>query len=128
MSVEDNQQGQRLIEASTLGDLSQVIPDSETEQAACSVTTASNQAHALQVESYLRSGADAAYQDTSDGSSPLIAAASQGHTEVVRTLLTAGAPWNAFDRQANCAGDYALAGEHKDCVDILLTAGKTVNT
>lgn len=35
----------------------------------------------------------------------------------------AGAPWNAFDRQANCAGDYALAGQHQDCVDILLSAG-----
>ena len=77
----------------------------------------------LQVESYLRSGADATYQDTSDGSSPLMAASSQGHAEVVRRLLVAGAPWNAFDRQANCAGDYALAGQHQDCVDILLTAG-----
>lgn len=52
-----------------------------------------------------------------------MAAASQGHAEVVRRLLTAGAPWNAFDQQANCAGDYALAGQHQDCVDILLTAG-----
>lgn len=75
------------------------------------------------MESLLGSGTDAAYQDTLDGSSPLIAAASQGHAEVVRRLLVAGAPWNAFDRQANCAGDYALAAQHQDCVDTLLTAG-----
>lgn len=52
-----------------------------------------------------------------------MAAASSGHAEVVSRLLVAGAPWNAFDRQANCAGDYALAGQHQDCVDILLSAG-----
>jgi len=67
----------------------------------------------MQVEALLHSGGDAAYQDPSDGRSALIAAASEGHTEVVRTLLAAGAPWNAFDRQANCAGDYALAGQHE---------------
>jgi len=77
----------------------------------------------VQVEALLRSGGDAAYQDPSDGRSALIAAASEGHTEVVRTLLAAGAPWNAFDRQANCAGDYALAGQHEACVEVLLNAG-----
>lgn len=56
-----------------------------------------------------------------------MAAAFQGHAEVVRRLLTAGAPWNAFDRQANCAGDYALAGQHQECVDILLTAGDALS-
>ncbi|KAL3145046.1 hypothetical protein ABBQ32_003537 [Trebouxia sp. C0010 RCD-2024] len=96
--TEAQERGRKLIEASRQGDLTQV-------------------------ESCLLSGADATYQDTSDGSSPLMAAASQGHAEVVRRLLTAGAPWNAFDQQANCAGDYALAGQHQDCVDILLTAG-----
>ena len=77
----------------------------------------------MQVEALLRSGGDAAYQDPSDGRSALIAAASEGHTEVVKTLLAAGAPWNAFDRQANCAGDYALAGQHDACVEVLLNAG-----
>lgn len=77
----------------------------------------------IQVEALLRSRVDAAYQDPSDGRSALIAAASEGHAAVVKTLLAAGAPWNAFDRQANCAGDYALAGQHEDCVEVLLNAG-----
>ena len=72
----------------------------------------------------LGAGVDAAYQDPSDGRSALIAAAAAGHTEVVRSLLAAGAPWNAFDRQANCAGDCALAGQHEECAAVLLNAGE----
>ena len=79
----------------------------------------------FQVEALLQSGADAAYQDPSDGRSPLMAAASGGYTDVVKALLAAGAPWNAFDRQANCAGDYALAGQHEACIEVLLNAGES---
>ena len=75
----------------------------------------------LQVQRLLGAGVDAAYQDPSDGRSALIAAAAAGQTEVARSLLAAGAPWNAFDRQANCAGDYALAGQ---CAAVLLNAGE----
>ncbi len=82
----------------------------------------------MQVKTLLGSGVDAAYQDVSDGRSALMAAASEGRSEVVRTLLAAGSPWNAFDRQANCAGDYALAGQHEACIEILLNAGKASQT
>lgn len=78
------------------------------------------------MKALLDSGVDAAYQDESDGRSALMAAASEGHAEILTTLLTAGAPWNAFDRQANCAGDYALAGEHEACIDVLLNAGEAL--
>ncbi|DBA66580.1 hypothetical protein WJX79_008592 [Trebouxia sp. C0005] len=98
MAEHDSQQGHRLIRFAEQGDQQQV-------------------------EALLRSRVDAAYQDPSDGRSALIAAASEGHAAVVKTLLAAGAPWNAFDRQANCAGDYALAGQHEDCVEVLLNAG-----
>lgn len=114
--------GQKLIEASRRGDLSQVPSESVTLLSGSSCDRFKLRAF-FQVDSYLRSGVDAAYQDISDGSSPLIAAASSGHAEVVSRLLVAGAPWNAFDRQANCAGDYAIAGQHQDCIDILLSAG-----
>lgn len=52
-----------------------------------------------------------------------MAAACNGHMDIVTVLLAAGAPWNAFDRQANCAGDYALLNGHAECVEVLLNAG-----
>ena len=81
----------------------------------------------LQVESLLEQGADAAFQDTADGRSPLMAAAANGHVDVVKAILAAGAPWNAFDRQANCAGDYALLNNQQECVDALLNAGDSLH-
>lgn len=35
-------------------------------------------------------------------------AAQGGNLAIVRALLTAGAPWNALDRQGRCAGEYAM--------------------
>lgn len=52
-----------------------------------------------------------------------MAAAANGHVNIVRALLAAGAPWNAFDRQANCAGDYALLNNRQECVEALINAG-----
>ena len=82
----------------------------------------------VQVQTLLGSGVDAAYQDPSDGRSAMMAAAAEGHSEIVKALLAAGAPWNAFDRQANCAGDYALAGQHEECVEVLLNAGEVLKS
>lgn len=78
------------------------------------------------MESLLKQGADAAFQNIADGRSPLMAAAANGHVDVVKAILAAGAPWNAFDRQANCAGDYALLNNQQECVDALLNAGDSL--
>ena len=78
------------------------------------------------MQTLLGSGVDAAYQDPTDGRSAIMAAAAEGHAEVVKTLLAAGAPWNAFDRQANCAGDFAVAEQHEECVNVLLNAGEVL--
>ena len=51
-------------------------------------------------------------------------AAANGRVDIIRLLLAAGAPWNAFDREANCAGDYALLNDQQECVEALLNAGE----
>ena len=51
-------------------------------------------------------------------------AAANGHVDIIRALLAAGAPWNAFDREANCAGDYGLLNDQEACVEVLLNAGE----
>lgn len=52
--------------------------------------------------------------------SVLMVAAGFGHTEIVRYLLTEGAPWNAVDRKYLCAGDYAAKNNHQECIDVLM--------
>ena len=65
----------------------------------------------------------AARQDPSTGLSPLMAAARNGHVDVCRVLLDAGAPWNAVDRWGRCAGDYATEAQKWDVVNLLVEAG-----
>lgn len=48
-------------------------------------------------------------QEPEGGTSCLMHAARGGHLSIVRALLTAGAPWNALDRQGKCAGEHAMA-------------------
>ena len=50
-------------------------------------------------------------------------AAAHGHDSVVRLLLEAGVPWNAIDKEGNCAGDLAVAAAHESTADVLLEAG-----
>ena len=57
------------------------------------------------------------------GQSPLMAAASLGNGPLVELLLQAGAPWNAVDRQGQCAGDYATSNEHWGVVTLLVDWG-----
>ena len=52
-----------------------------------------------------------------------MAAAHAGHTEVLRLLLEAGAPWNAVDKQGKCAGEYAIESGQQEAADLLLSAG-----
>ena len=44
-------------------------------------------------------------QDLETGLSPLMAAAKAGNALLCQQLLEGGAPWNAVDRQGNCAGN-----------------------
>jgi protein arginine N-methyltransferase 2 len=62
-------------------------------------------------------------QDDETGISPLMAASKAGHLELVQQLLEQGAPWNAVDRQAQCAGNYATTAEHWGVVHVLVEWG-----
>lgn len=74
------------------------------------------------VQSLIASGADVTYFD-SDGQTPLMYAAKSGFSEVVRTLLDSGAPWNALSPLNVSAGDFAMENGHQAAFDILLNAG-----
>ncbi|VDM32492.1 unnamed protein product [Hydatigera taeniaeformis] len=63
---------------------------------------------------------DICFQDPQTGMSVLMAAAGAGHFEVVRYLLTEGAPWNAVDKRYRCAGDYAAMNGHQSIVDMIM--------
>lgn len=59
-------------------------------------------------------------QDFETGLSPLMAAAKAGNSELCKQLLDQGAPWNAVDRDGNCAGNHAMSGEHWELVNYLV--------
>jgi type IV protein arginine methyltransferase len=65
----------------------------------------------------------ACLQDEATGQSPLMVAAALGHLPLVQLLLEAGAPWNAVDRNGNCAGNYATDHEKWDVVNYLVEWG-----
>jgi type IV protein arginine methyltransferase len=43
-----------------------------------------------------------------------------GNVQLVLHLLQAGAPWNAVDRNGNCAGNFATRHEHWSVVNVLV--------
>lgn len=51
-------------------------------------------------------------------------ASSAGHDSIVTLLLEAGTPWNAIDKDGNCAGDLAVAAGHDSTAESLLEAGR----
>ncbi len=65
----------------------------------------------------------ASQQDMETGASPLMAAATAGNLALCQYLLEAGAPWNAIDRQGQCAGNYATTAEHWAIVNLLVEWG-----
>ncbi len=65
----------------------------------------------------------ACQQDDETGRSPLMAAASIGNGALCQHLLEAGAPWNAVDRQGQCAGNYATDSQHWGVVNLLVEWG-----
>lgn len=50
-------------------------------------------------------------------------AAQQGSRDIVSSLLSAGAPWNALDKSGRSAGEYAVEGGHIDLYERLIDAG-----
>ncbi|CAO2824301.1 unnamed protein product [Amaranthus hypochondriacus] len=74
------------------------------------------------ITSFIDAGYDVSYFDA-DGLTPLMHAAKHGHTEVVRKLLEAGAPWNALSPSSLSAGDFAMDNGHQDAFDLLLNTG-----
>ncbi|XP_067217780.1 transient receptor potential cation channel, subfamily N, member 1 [Chanodichthys erythropterus] len=63
-----------------------------------------------------------------NGWSPLLLAAEQGHTEVVRVLLQTNARVDVFDEEGKAAIHLAAEQGHQDIVDILLSHKAFVNT
>ena len=57
------------------------------------------------------------------GQNALMLATMAGHDSVVEILLEAGTPWNALDKDGNCAGDLAMLAGHQSTIDLLLEAG-----
>ncbi|XP_077086187.1 transient receptor potential cation channel, subfamily N, member 1 [Siphateles boraxobius] len=64
---------------------------------------------------------------TKSGWSPLLLAADQGHTEVVRVLLHNNARVDVFDEEGKAAIHLAAERGHQDIVDILLSHKAFVN-
>ena len=65
----------------------------------------------------------ACQQDEGSGASPLMAAAASGNGALCQYLLDAGAPWNAVDRQGQCAGNFATNAQHWGVVNLLVEWG-----
>jgi len=93
------------------------------------LTDACMEGDAVCVRALLGRGADVDYADpdpTHDGRytwTPLLHAARRGHTEIVRTLLEAGADPNRRDRDSNTALTLAAGDGHWEAVDLLLDRG-----
>ena len=64
-------------------------------------------------------------QQDAEGRNSLMQAAAHGHDSVVGLLLEAGVPWNAIDKEGNCAGDLSVATAHESTAEMLLEAGAT---
>jgi protein arginine N-methyltransferase 2 len=75
------------------------------------------------VKTLIELGADISYFDPEEGLTPLMQAAKQGHSDVIKLLLEAGAPWNALSPSNISAGDFAMDAGHQDPFEILLNTG-----
>ncbi|KAM3688433.1 hypothetical protein ACJW31_10G149500 [Castanea mollissima] len=74
------------------------------------------------LKALIDSGADVSYFD-GEGLTPLMHAAKHGHAAVVKSLLDAGAPWNALSPSNLSAGDLAMEASNQEAFDILVNAG-----
>jgi serine/threonine protein kinase len=78
------------------------------------------------VDLYLAAGMRPDAADAS-GRTPLISAASKGHDQISRKLLSRGADVNAKDRGGSTALMEAARGDHRETAKVLLEAGADVN-
>ena len=83
--------------------------------AACSIGDLATISFLLQQDQLV-----ACLQDETTGQSPLMVAAAAGYGPICIILLDHGAPWNAVDRNGQCAGNYATNNEHWDIVNMLV--------
>lgn len=83
----------------------------------------------LLVDKHKAAGKDPTYLDAAsdEGISPLIAASSEGHLEVVKLLIAAGANVNGKDQDDTTALMAASARGHLDVVKELVAGGAKVN-
>jgi len=103
----------QMMEASSSGNTAQVLSLLQLAAADDSSSIGiGNQKHLL-----------AAQQDPATGLSPLMLAAQNGHVDICKILLEAGAPWNAVDRYGKCAGNWAQENEHWEVVNLLVEEG-----
>ena len=78
------------------------------------------------VDLFLAAGMRPDVTDAS-GRTPLIDAASRGHDQISRKLLSRGADVNARDRNGSTALMEAALGDHRETARVLLDAGADVN-
>lgn len=78
---------------------------------------------ASMVRALLEAGVAPGAAEPSHQQTALIAAASQGHSRLIKMLLTAGAPLDAQDRRGVTALIAAASAGHHEAVQLLLAAG-----
>ncbi|KAF8161132.1 arginine methyl transferase [Crassisporium funariophilum] len=75
------------------------------------------------ISDLLASGSPIWYQNASEGTSPLHAAAYTQNVELVQLLIEKGAIWNAVDHLKNTAGDIALSFNNEAVYNLIRDAG-----
>ncbi|XVF36386.1 hypothetical protein REPUB_Repub19eG0054200 [Reevesia pubescens] len=88
---------------------------------------AARKGNVAKVKTLIESGADVSYFD-GDGLTPLMHAAKLGHTDVVKALLEAGAPWNALSPSNQSAGGCAMDSGRQEAFEVLLSVGKWIQS
>jgi ankyrin repeat protein len=79
-------------------------------------------------EFLLSAGADINAKEEKGGATPLMAAASRGHADLIRWLLVSGADIAALNDDRQTAVNFAILYGHGEALKILLDYGSDVNT
>ncbi|KXN92459.1 Arginine N-methyltransferase 2 [Leucoagaricus sp. SymC.cos] len=78
---------------------------------------------ATEIKSLVDAGAPVWYQNETEGTSPLHAAAYTRNLELIQFLIEKGAVWNAVDYLQNTAGDIALSYNDGEIYNVIRNAG-----